>query len=113
MNNASHHSIERMKERAGICERQAERRIRQAFRRGKGFEFFASWERRYLQNEGGFNKAIAFNGFCYIFGADGICITLFPLPIWFGKKKRFDGKVKVRDAKKYFNSYGNCRFETE
>ena len=99
------HSIDRAKERAGINERKAEKMITLALERGKTYEDFTSWERNYLQNEAyGDCKAIAFNGYCYIVNADGFCVTLYKLPSWFGKKKHYDGKDRIRDYKKYCKS---------
>ena len=59
-------------------------------------------ERSFLEGECKYgNTAIAYNNFCYIFSAEGVCVTLYPLPVWFGKKKQFNGKEKVRNPKKY------------
>ena len=102
----TYHCIERAKERLGLNERKAIKMIELAIERGKTCDEFTSWERNYLEKEcrdGSF--PVVYNDFCYILSNSCICITLFPLPIWFGKKKRFDGKEKVRNAKKYSKSY--------
>lgn len=100
------HSIERMKDRLGINERKAEKRITDAITRGSKANAFSSWERSFLENEAhdGYT-AIAYNGYCYIVSSDNVCITLYPLPAWFGKKKHFDGKEKIRNFKKYYNTH--------
>ena len=96
------HSIDRAKERAGINEKKAEKMISLAIERGKTSVDFTSWERNYLQNEAYDDcVAIAFNGFCYIVNSQGFCVTLYKLPSWFGKKKHYDGKERIRDYKKY------------
>lgn len=99
---ASYHSIVRAKERLGYNEKNALKQINRALERGKTAEQFTSWERDYLQNEGSETAyAVAYNNFCYIIGANGICVTVYALPDWFGKKKHFDGKEKIRNPKVY------------
>jgi hypothetical protein len=96
------HSIERAKERIGLNEKKAAKQIALALERGKEAKEFRSMERSFLEGECKYgNTAIAYNNFCYIFSAEGVCVTLYPLPVWFGKKKQFNGKEKVRKPKKY------------
>lgn len=96
------HSLEKSKERLGINKKYAEKRIFDALSRGKTAEYFSSWERSFLKKEGHYGcRAIAYNGFCYIVSPNNTCVTLYPLPSWFGKKKHFDGKEKIRNFKKY------------
>ena len=97
------HSIDRAKERCHFKnQRTAEKNIARAIERGKRAEDYASWERSYLSKEAYDNcTAIAYNSFCYIINEEGDCVTVYQLPAWFGKKKRFDGKEKIRDYKKY------------
>ena len=100
------HSIDRAKERARLNERKATKMIEYALKRGKSANDFNSMERSYLEKEGqGGCTAIAYNNFCYIVNENGFCVTLYPLPVWFGKKKRFDGKEKIRNPKKYSKNY--------
>ena len=100
------HSIDRAKERAGLNERKATKMIEQALKRGKSANEFNSMEKSYLEKQGQGNcTAIAYNNFCYIVNENGFCVTLYPLPVWFGKKKRFDGKEKIRNPKKYRKNY--------
>ena len=110
---ASFHSVERTKERAGLNDKAAERQIARAMKNGKCAEAFTSWERNYLENEAHDDCfAVAYAGYCYIVNADGFCVTMYALPSWFGKKKRFDGKERIRNPKTYsklhFNSYDFC-----
>ena len=105
---ATTHSVERAKERMGVNEKRAVKDIQRASDRGKRADAFSSWERDYLDRHSADDSlAIAYNGFCYIFDTNAkICITLFRLPEWFGKKKNFDGKVKVKNPKKYYKLKG-------
>ncbi len=99
---ATVHSVERAKERAGLNERKAYKMIDHALERGKRAEDFSSWERDYLKGEcKGNTTAIAYNNFCYIVNEEGFCVTLYPLPTWFGKKKHFNGKERIRNMKVY------------
>lgn len=106
MKDATQHSIQRMKERRGINRKATEKRIEQAISRGKKADDFSSWERNFLQKEEYDNcTAIAYDGYCYIISERGACVTLYQLPKWFGKKKHFDGKVRIRNFKKYNRSH--------
>ena len=98
---ATKHSLEKMKERRGINTKKAERRIEQAVLRGKPFTAFSSKERAFLQQEEDSCHALAYDGFCYIINERNLCVTLYPLPEWFSRKKHFVGKKKIRDYKKY------------
>lgn len=104
--NVTVHSIDRTMERCNIKnERTAVKHLNLALQRGKRAGDFSSWERAYLSNEAHDNcSAIAYNNFCYIVNELGRCVTVHPLPTWFGKRKRFDGKEKIRDYKKYCKS---------
>lgn len=100
---ATIHGVDRMKDRCNMKnQRSAVKSIRLALMRGKRAEDCTSWERSYLSNEAYADcVAIAYNGFCYIINSKGQCVTVYPLPAWFGKKKHFDGKERIRDYKKY------------
>ena len=99
---ASYHSLVRAKKRLGYNEKNAIKQINRALERGKTADDFTSWEREYLRNEGSETTyAVAYNNFCYIIGSDGVCVTMYALPAWFGKKKHFNGKEKIRNVKAY------------
>mgnify|MGYP001105565943 CR=1 FL=1 len=102
-NSVTKHSLDKAKERLGINKKYAEKRITDALRRGKTSRDFSSWERSFLEQEGKDGcYAVAYNGFCYIVSPANACVTLYPpLPSWFGRKKHFDGKEKIRNPKKY------------
>lgn len=107
MMSASVHSINRAMERCNIKNRQsAERSIFLAMEHGKRAEDYTSWERTYLNGiaQDGCT-AIAHNGFCYIVSDQETCVTVYALPAWFGKKKAFDGKERIRNRKKYSKYY--------
>ena len=104
---ATKHSIDRAKERRKLKNHKAaERNIEKALVDGKRAGDYSSWERNFLLHEGRDGcLALAYNNFCYIFNDQDICVTLYPLPAWFGKKKRFEGKDRVRDYKRYYTNY--------
>ena len=101
------HGTNRSKERCGFKNRKTiSKNVELAFQSGKRAEYFASWERRYLINEVYDNcYAVAYNGFCYIFNQEDCCVTMYELPTWFGKKKCFRGKERIRNCKKFSNHY--------
>ena len=104
---ATIHSIERSKERLGLNERRAEKVIELAIKRGKkSVDYTTSRERKYLEKHTGLaSYAVAYNGYCYIINNDGFCVTLYELPAWFGKKKQYDGKTKIKNIKTYYKNY--------
>ena len=104
------HGVSRAKERCNVKNvRSAEKNVTLAVQRGKRAEDCTSWEREYLSKEAHDDcMAIAYNNFCYIVNPAGACVTLSPLPSWFGKKKHFDGKERIRNYKKYCRN--NSRF---
>ena len=104
---ASKHSLERAKERQKLKnQRAAERNMDRALRNGKRAEDCSSWERNFLLHESHDDcVAVAYNGFCYIFNEQDVCVTLYPLPPWFEKKKRFVGKERIRDYKRYQSNF--------
>ena len=104
---ATFHSLERAKQRAGLNERRAYKMIDLALTRGKTAASFSSWERDYLENTAQADRvAVAFNNYCYIFSDAGRCLTMYPLPKWFGKKKHFAGKERIRNMKVYARCCG-------
>ena len=38
----------------------------------------------------------------YIFSADGVCVTLYPVPRWFGTRRNYDGKERIRNVRRFF-----------
>lgn len=101
--NATYHSIHRTMERCNLKNQRAtEKRISLAIQRGKYPDKCTSWERSYLSKEAYGNcTAIAYNGFCFIINESGQCVTVHELPKWFGQRKHFDGKKRIRNFKKY------------
>lgn len=99
------HGVERAKQRVGIKGvRAAERQTQLALKRGKTADDLTSWERNYLRSIARDDSVIpvAYNGFCYIISlTNGTCVTMFPLPAWWGKKKNCVGKIRIRNPKKY------------
>ena len=101
------HGVSRAKERCNVKNvRSAEKNVTLAIQRGKRAKDLTSWERSYLSKEASNDcTAIAYNNFCYIVNSSGACVTLYPLPSWFGKKKHFDGKERIRNYKQYCRNH--------
>ena len=99
----THHGFVRAKERCNMKSVQkVENNVRRALERGKRADSFSSWERNYLEKATSeYYTAVAYNNCCYIFNEFEQCITIMNLPPWFGKKRRFDGKVRIRNYKQY------------
>lgn len=100
------HGSVRAKERCNFKnQRTTEKQVKLALQRGKRSNQFTSWERDYLDNESRDDcTAIAYNNFCYIVNAAGVCVTMYRLPTWWGKKKHYDGKTRIRNPKGYYRS---------
>lgn len=107
------HSIDRARERCNLKrDKAAMRNIQLAYERGKRAADLTSWERDYLLAEAhGDCTAIAYNRYCYIVSATGVCVTVYPLPRWFGQKKHFDGKERIRDYKKYVRNHTTYSYD--
>ena len=102
----TYHSIQRANERTRYNGKTAIRFIENGIERGKTAEDFTQDERVFLANCGYDNcTAKAYNGYCLIVSEAGVCVTLYPLPEWFGKKRHYDGKTRVRKAKRYAAAY--------
>ncbi len=103
----TYHSVLRAQERLGLNEQSAEKKIKKAYERGKTAEQFTGRERAYLlnRNSDGITSRVYQNS-CYIFNPFGFCITVYPLPNWFGKKTRYAGNNRIRNYKKYYTF--NC-----
>ena len=97
------HGFERAKERLGYNEKTAEHFIRNATQRGKRPEEFRSRkERDWLEKQVGHGcNVIIYNGYCVILTETNICVTLYKVPSWFGKRGCYDGKRQIRDASRY------------
>lgn len=101
----TYHCMERAKERAGLNEAETIKLIDNAREKGKGAGKFHSKERTYLCNRSSDGKkAIVYNNYCFIFKDNGICITMYPVPDWFGKKQFYKKKKKIRNVKRYYKT---------
>lgn len=86
------HSYIRAKQRAGLNRKKAERMIDLARKRGiESNECSWSLDKKFLDRKSDvYTRAVAYNGFCFIFDRNSYeCVTIFPLPKYFGKKKTF------------------------
>ena len=102
------HGLERTIERCNMKTSAALKSIERAIRFGGRADNYKSWERNYLRSESHDGcTAIAYNNFCYIISNEGRCVTVHELPSWFGVKKHFNGKERIRNYRKYCktNSY--------
>ena len=97
------HSIQRARERLGLHEKRAQRVIELAYTRGKRIEDFRGGDCRYLRSlcEEGLDPVV-YQGAIYIFSADGVCVTLYPVPRWFGTRRNYDGKERIRNVRRFF-----------
>lgn len=104
---ASFHSMDRVVERCRLNRNSAERNIKLARQKGKNSNCFNSYEKEFLlDKEAKFgNHAFVYNGFCYIFADNDICVTVLKLPVWFSKKRYFYRKERIRNVKKFMK---NC-----
>ena len=100
------HALQRTRERTGFNAKTSQRFIASAIKRGKSAETFTAKERAYLQRQEARQGCwtVVYDGYCFIIGNDGYCVTMYRLPQWFGKIQ-YDGKQKIRDAKKYMRFY--------
>ena len=98
----TYHALQRTSERTGLSINSSQRFITNALERGRQAADFTAKEREYLQRREteGKCRTVVYNSYCLIVGDGGCCITMFPLPKWFGKKL-YDGKQEVRNARKY------------
>jgi hypothetical protein len=103
----TYHGAQRAKERQNLKNpRSVDKNVRLARARGKRAEDCASWERSFLIQESQDDcTAVAYQDFCYIFNSKGACVTLYPLPVWFGKKKAFHGKERIRNYRRFCRDY--------
>ena len=108
------HSIKRAKERLGMNKKTAEHLMRNVIERGKDKSMFTSEEKRQwlLAKESSCGyKALVYNSTCFIVSPDNKVITLYPLPHWFTKAKRYTGKERIRNRAK-FEKYNGTVTET-
>jgi hypothetical protein len=111
----TYHAIERTQERAGYNTERSKKFIANAIKRGQSANSFNSTEREYLQHlerKAGC-RVIAYNSFCFIINKNGICVTMWALPNWFGRKIHCSGKKVIRDTRKYTLRYVEPDHEDE
>ena len=102
------HSINRAKERAGLSRKKAEKMMNLARTRGIGYEGCRwSLDRMFLINRSNeVALALAYNGYCFIFNRETAeCITMYPLPKHFGKKKTYYGTSDRKQNVRYEMMY--------
>ena len=100
------HSIKRARERASLNRSAASKLFYFAYLMGRTSESMPYRERKYLEDRSSDDKvAIYYNGYCFIYSMDGVCITMFHAPQWFLNKAYHDGKVNVKNPKRYYAKY--------
>ena len=107
-NRLTYHCCGRMEERAGVTGEDANRMAHNAVLHGKTSETVkGSDERKYLSEKSSEDIiALAYNGFCFIVRReDQLCITMYALPNWFGKKKHYAGKTLIRNMNRYYKNH--------
>jgi len=99
----SYHGVQRVMERVGLTRKQSEHFISNALKRGKTAEEFMAKERAYLRdNEAKSDcRILVYQSFFFIVDASGRCVTMYTAPMWFGRARYYDGKVKISNIKKY------------
>ena len=107
------HAIQRTQERAVLNIKSAERLISKAVERGKSVEAFWGKEKNYLfkKEMEGKCKVLVYQSYFFILDCMGNCMTMYPAPKWFGKRKYHDGKQKIRKIKKYMRFNGMFMLE--
>ena len=109
----SKHSVERAKERLGLNPSMAEHFIRNALTRGKRIEDYRPGkEREWLEqrNSDGFT-VLVYNDYCFIVRDEiELCVTLYSLPQWFGKREWYSNKGRIRNYCKY-QKFNRCQLE--
>lgn len=111
MNNTvlTNHAAERGKERLRQCRKKALKGAEKAWINGKReADFNGKFEKTYMQNKTCESIPVVWNDMLYVFSDDEDtrrCITIHQLPRWFGKKKNFIGKEKIKNPKKYSAKY--------
>lgn len=102
------HSLIRAKERTGLSTKASIKFIHAAMEHGIGLERFPERERHYMSEREEDDKTVLFySGYIFIMSSDNCCITMYPAPVWFGKKAYYDKKTMVRNPKKYNRFYRN------
>ena len=115
LSRATKHGFVRTMERSGRSDQQAARMIANAWARGKSAEQLPqTWQRRYLAHcdsllsDGSTNLRV-YDEYLFIFSAAGRLITMYALPKGFGRKRVYDGKTRVRNARRYARNYARVR----
>ena len=102
------HSLNRAKERAGLNERRARKMMDLARQRGiRSNECRWMVDKTFLESKCNEDvEAVAYNGFCFILDRDTQhCITVFPLPKDFGRKKTYYRSTERRENQRLYNMY--------
>jgi len=111
------HALERTQERTGLNAKDSRRFVENAIKQGKRAEDFTSKKRNYLlrqEAKKGY-RALLYNEYCFILDGGNNCVTMYLSPEGLGEKtkKRYNGKSKIRDFKKYIRYYDYFKEERQ
>ena len=111
------HGLLRTMERMKMNDQQALRFIKNAWERGTATASVV-WQRDYLdQRDGRFEEgATEFRMYCgqlCIFTPNGEMVTMYPLPADFNRKRAYNGKERIRNARRFDRSYHDTYDELE
>lgn len=102
------HSLIRAKERAGLNEKRARKMMELARQRGiRSEECRWNIDKEFLDSRCNEEvEAVAYNGYCFVLDRmTKHCITVFPLPKDFGKKKTYYRNRGRRENQSFRNQY--------
>ena len=103
----TYHSIKRAKERSGLSFEGSIKLIERAFERGLRSPELPGRERRFVEKKERERDTniIYYLGFLFVLGDNEECVTMYEVPNWFCRKGNFDGKIMIRNKKKYYRYY--------
>ena len=101
------HCYQKLKERCSIKNhKSAQKKVELAFTKGKRFSDYTEDKRQYLlSKEQNLCQAVVYDKFCYIFNQNNACVTVYKLPEWFSKRKKYVGKEMIKNEKRYSRKY--------
>ena len=109
------HSVERVMERGDRSLKEAIVDINRAWYEGSRGEEFGGREREYLEGRTSDRiYPIVFRRNVYLFDNDGNCVTMYPVPKWFGRElKQKAVKPRKLDIRRYLMEYDEGEFAWE
>ena len=113
---ATFHAIQRAEERVKLKRKSAERLITNALQYGRTSSDFIGKEFNYLHRKETVGEArILVHSQCCFVVNNNSCITMFPVPSWFGKRRN-NAKRSIVSGNcftRFWNQYGESLIECE